>query len=72
MSAADAAIQKKYGAIEEIEDILKIVKSLEKSRLVIKGIRETTKTIKNEAKEQKGIFLSKSLETSATSISEKQ
>ena len=44
MSAADAAIQKKYGAgktsIEEIEDILKIVKSLEKSRLVIKGIRE--------------------------------
>ena len=76
MSAADAAIQKKSGAgktsIEEIEDILKIVKSLEKSRLVIKGIRETTKTIKNEAKEQKGIFLSKSLETSATSISEKQ
>ena len=44
MSAADAAIQKKSGAgktsIEEIEDILKIVKSLEKSRLVIKGIRE--------------------------------
>ena len=59
MSAADAAIQKKiYGTgstallilNEEIENIMKIVKSLEKSGLLIKGISET---IKNEAKEQK-------------------
>ena len=32
---------------EEIEDIMKIVKSLEESRLPVKGI---TKTIKNEVK----------------------
>ena len=37
-----------------MEDIMKIVKSLEESRLLIKGISET---IKNEAKEQKGRFL---------------
>ena len=66
MSAADAAIQKKiYGSgrtldlasltttlmitNEEIEE-MNIVKSLEKSGLLIKGISET---IKNEAKEQK-------------------
>ena len=40
---------------EEMEDKMKIVKSLEKSRLIIKGIIET---IKNEVKEQKGRFLS--------------
>ena len=33
---------------------MKIVKSLEESKLLIKGISET---IKNEAKEQKGGFL---------------
>ena len=33
---------------EEMNDIMKIVKSLEESELVIKGISET---IKNEAKE---------------------
>ena len=38
-----------------MEDKMKIVKSLEKSRLIIKGIIET---IKNEVKEQKGRFLS--------------
>ena len=37
-----------------MEEIKKIVKSLEESRLLIKGISET---IKNEAKEQKGGFL---------------
>ena len=37
-----------------MEDIMKIVKSLEESELLIKGISET---IKNEAKEQKGGFL---------------
>ena len=37
-----------------IEDIMKIVKSLEESELLIKGFSET---FKNEAKEQKGEFL---------------
>ena len=59
MSAADSAIQKKiYGsdtatliiANEEMEDIIKIVESLEESVLLIKEISET---IDNEAKEQK-------------------
>ena len=44
---------------------MKIVKSLEESGLLIKGISET---IKNEAKEQKGRFLSISLGTLAASI----
>ena len=57
MSAADAAIQKKiYGSgttaliisNEEMEDIMKIVKSLEELGLLIKGISEK---IKNETKE---------------------
>ena len=57
-SASDATIQKKIYesgttvliiSIEEMDDIIKIVKSLEESGLLIKGIRET---IKNEAKEQ--------------------
>ena len=62
-SATDAAIQKKIFrlgmtrliiSIEEMDDIIKIVKSLEESDLLIKGISET---IKNEAKEQKCGFL---------------
>ena len=62
MSATDAAIQKTiYGSTTtallssngEMADIKKIVKSLEESGLLIKGISET---IKNEAKEQKGGF----------------
>ena len=39
---------------EEINDIMKIVKSLEGSGLLIK---DDSETIKNEAKEQKGGFL---------------
>ena len=39
---------------EEMNDIVKIVKSLEESILLIKGVSET---IKNEAKEQKWVFL---------------
>ena len=59
MSAADAAIQKKvYGSEittliisnEEMEDIMKIIKSLEESLLLVKGICET---IKNKTKEKK-------------------
>ena len=38
-----------------MEDILKIVKSLQDSGILLKGVGET---IKNEAKEQKGGFLS--------------
>ena len=37
-----------------MNDMMKIVKSLEESGLLIKGV---SKTIKNEAKEQKGGFL---------------
>ena len=40
---------------DEMNDIMKIVKSLEESCLLEKGV---SKTIKNESKEQKGGFLS--------------
>ena len=45
---------------DEIEDILKIVRSLEDSGLLLKRVSET---IQNEAKEQKGGFLSMLLGT---------
>ena len=50
---------------EEMEDKMKIIKSLGKSRLIIKGIIET---IKHEVKEQKGRFLSILLGTLPASI----
>ena len=62
-SATDAAIQKKnFGSgmtaliisKKVIEDIMKIVKSLEESDLLKTGV---SKIIKNEIKEQKGGFL---------------
>ena len=63
VSAADAGIHKKILGSghnttliilnDEMEDILKIVKSLEDS-----GIEGVSETIENEAKEQKGGFLS--------------
>ena len=62
MSVADASIQNKiYGPgttvliipNKEMEDIMKIVKSLEESGLLIKGIIET---IKNAGKEKKEDF----------------
>ena len=61
--ASDATIQKKiYGSgttaliilKEEMGDIMKIVKLLEESGLLMQGISET---VKNETKEQKGGFL---------------
>ena len=54
-SATDTAIQKKNvgSGMKEMEESIKIVKSLEKSGLLIKGVSET---IKNET-EQKGGFL---------------
>ena len=48
-----------------MEDILKIVKSLEDSGLFLEGI---SKTIKNEAKEQKRGFLSMLLGTLGESL----
>ena len=45
---------------DEMEDILKIVRSLEASGLLLKGVSET---IQNEAKEQRGGFLSMLLGT---------
>ena len=73
-SATDAAIQKKIfrsGAKvsmisnEEIEDIMKIGKSLEQSGLLIKLISEA---IKNEAKELKSGLLSMLLGALAASL----
>ena len=72
--ATDVAIHKKmFGSgfttliisNEEMNDIMKIVKCLEESGLLIKGIRET---IKNETKEQKGGFLGMFLETLGASL----
>ena len=64
-SATDGAIQKKvFGSDmttltisnEKMDDIMKMIKSLEESGLLIKGVSET---IKNVAKEQKKVdFLS--------------
>ena len=57
MSATDAVIQKKTTLINsniEIEDIIKIVKSLENTGLLIKSV---TEAIKNKAKKQKGVLL---------------
>ena len=63
--------QKKYGpgtkpmiiSNKEIDDIMKIVKILEKPGLLIKCLSET---VENEAKEQKGGFLFMILGTLAT------
>ena len=43
-----------------MEDIIKIVKSVEDSGLLLKGV---TETVENEVKEQKGEFLSMLLST---------
>ena len=75
-SEIDAAIQKKIfgsgiGTLlisnEEMDGIMKIVKSIEESHLLIKGVSET---IKNEAKKQKGRFLGILLSTLGTSLLE--
>ena len=49
----------------EMEDIIRIVKSLEDSGLLLKGV---TETVKNEVKEQKGGFLSMLLGTLGASL----
>ena len=48
-----------------MQNIMKILKSLEESGLLVKGISET---IKNETKEQKGRFLPMLLGTLAASL----
>ena len=52
---------------DEKEDIIKIVKSLEDSGLLLKGVTETGK---NEVKEQKGGFFSMLLGTLGASLLE--
>ena len=77
-SAADAGIHKKIlesGSAnnntiliisnDEMDDISKIVKSLEDSEVLLKGVSET---IQNEAKEQRGGFLSMLLGTLGASL----
>ena len=74
-SAADAGIHKKIlgsGNMttliisnDEIHDIIKIVKSLEDSGLLLKGV---TETVQNEVKEQKGGFLRMLLGTLGVSL----
>ena len=73
-SATDAAIHKKmFGSRtttliisnEEMNDIMKIVKSLEESDLLKKSV---SKTIENEAKEQKGRFLGMLLDSLGASV----
>ena len=49
----------------EMDDISKIVKSLDDSRLLLKGVSQT---IQNEAKEQRGVFLSMLLGTVGASL----
>ena len=75
-SAADAGIHKKILGSghnnttliisnDEMDDILKIVKSFEDSGVLLKGVSET---IQNEAKEQRGGFLGISLGTLGASL----
>ena len=72
MSAIDGSIKKKMlGSGEttfsndEMDDNLKIVKSLENSGVLLKGVSET---IQHEAKEQRGGFLSMLLGTLGASL----
>ena len=77
-SAADAGIHKKIlgsgqpnnnttliVSNNKMDDILKIVKSLEDSGVLLKGVSET---IQHEAKEQEGVFLSMLLGTLGASL----
>ena len=74
MSAIDGNIQKKiHGSSvkviieqEDMNDIMKIVETLENSGILLKGI---TKAIENETKEQRGGFLSMLLGTLGASLS---
>ena len=74
MSAIDGSIKKKVLGSgmttliisnDEMDDVLKIVKSLENSGLLLKEVSET---IQHEAKEQRGGFLSMLLGTLGASL----
>ena len=73
MSPIDGSIQKKiYGSgikliieEEDMQDIIKIIKKLENSDILLKGV---SKTIENEIKEQRGGFLSMLLGTLGASL----
>ena len=73
MSAIDGSRQKKIHGSgitfiieeEDIQDIIKIIKELENSDILLKGV---SKTIKNEIKEQREGFLSMLLGTLGTSL----
>ena len=73
MSAIDRSIQKKTRGSgvkliiekEDMNDIMKIIKALENSGILLKGV---SKTIENETKEQRGGFLSMLLGTLGASL----
>ena len=73
MSAIDGSIQKKIHGSgvkliieqEDMNDIMKIIKALENSGILLKGV---SKTIKNETKEQRGGFLRMLLGTLGASL----
>ena len=73
MSAIDGSIQKKIHGSgvkliieqEDMNDIMKIIKALENSGILLKGV---TKTIENETKEQRGGFLGMLLGTLGASL----
>ena len=73
MSAIDGGIQKKMRGEgikliieqEDLNDIIKIIKSLQNSGILLKGV---SKTIENETKEQSGGFLSMLLGTLGASL----
>ena len=73
MSAIDGSIQNKIHGSgvkliieqEDMKDIMKIIKALENSGILLKGV---SKTIKNETKEQRDGFLSMLLGTLGASL----
>ena len=73
MSAIDGSIQKKIHGSgvkliieqEDMKDIMKIIKALENSGILLKGV---SKIIKNETKEQRGGFLIMLLGTLGASL----
>ena len=73
MSAIDGIMQKKIHGSgikliieeEDMQDIIKIIKELENSDILLKGV---SKTIENQIKEQRGVFLSMPLGTLGASL----
>ena len=73
MSAIDGSIKKKMRGEriklvieqEDMNDIIQIIEALENSGILL---RRVTKTIENETKEQRGVFLSVLLGTSKEQV----